>query len=137
MEDFEKAAKFFLAGLEGLSTLPFSENLLKQQKKTQINALISLKRASIIYHNAGIVSLRRNEEEIANEMFSYSISLLIDWIDNNIKENQKEVKKTTGDRLNSLTIKIDLFVQANSKYKLKKLIEKLKMAIESYNLLYD
>ncbi len=137
MEDFEKAAKFFLEGLEGLSTLPFSENLLKQQKKTQINAQISLKRASIMYHNAGVVSLKKNDEEIAIEMFSDSISLLIDWIDNNIKENQKEVNKITRDRLSSLTIKLDLFVQANSEYKLKKLIEKLKMAIESYNLLYD
>jgi tetratricopeptide (TPR) repeat protein len=137
IEDFENAAKFFLAALEGLSTLPFSESLLEQQKKTQINALISLKRASIIYHNAGIVSLKRNEEEIALEVFSYSVSLLIDWIDNNIKENQKEVKKTIRDRLNNLMIKQDLFIQANSKYQLKKLIEKLNMAMESYNLLYN
>ena len=35
-------------------------------------------------------------------MFSYSISLLIEWIENNINKNKKEVDKTVIDRINTL-----------------------------------
>lgn len=136
MEDFEKAAKLFLTGYESLSSLPSNDNLVEQLKKTQINALISLKRASIIYHNSGIVALKRNEEKLAIEMFSYSISLLIEWIENNINKNKKEVDKTVIDRINTLVLKNDLFVQAGFQYKLKSMIDNLNLAFESYNLSY-
>ncbi len=136
IEDFENAAKMFLSAYENLSGLPYDENLVGQQKKTQINALISLKRASIIYHNAGIVALNRKEEKIAIDMFSYSVSLLIDWIENNINENHKEVEKTIKDRIYSLQLKNDLFYQSEFQFKLKLIIENLSLAFDSYSLQY-
>ncbi len=69
-------------------------------------------------------------------MFSYSISLLIEWIENNINKNKKEVDKTVIDRINTLVLKNDLFVQAGFQYKLKSMIDNLNLAFESYNLSY-
>ena len=132
LEDFENAAQMFLAGYKGLSTLPPTESLLEQRKKTLLNALISLKRASRVYHDAGIIALKRKEEKRAIDMFTQSVSHMIEWIENNTKNNQQEVQKVVKNRISLLTLKMDQIIQAESKFKLKSIIEGLDMALQAY-----
>ena len=132
LEDFENAAQMFLAGHKGLSSLPPTELILEQRKKALFNALISFKRASRVYHDAGIIALKRKEEKRAIDMFTQSVSHLIDWIENNTKNNQKEVKKVAKNRVNLLSLKMDQILQAESKFKLQSIIESLDMTLQSY-----
>ncbi|MFX0171279.1 MAG: tetratricopeptide repeat protein [Candidatus Hodarchaeota archaeon] len=131
MEFFEEAAKIFFSGYNNISNLPPLEKSIQQGEKTKLNALISLRRASTIYHNTGIIALKNNEERRAIEMFAQSISLLIEWAENNAKDDKEEVKRVVEGRITTLKLKIDLLVLAESKYKLKSLIESLRMSLPS------
>ncbi len=131
LEDFENAAQMFLAGYKGLSTLPPTEILLEQRRKALLNALISLKRASRVYHDAGIIALKRKEEKRAIDMFTQSISHMIEWIENNTKNNKQEVQKVVKNRISLLTLKMEQIIQAESKFKLKSIIEGLDMALQA------
>ena len=132
MEDFEKAAELFLVGTKGLSTLPSTEIIFEQKKKTLMNTLISLRRASTAYHNAGIISLKEKDENRAISMFAHSVSLLIDWVENNTRINENEVKKVVKKRISRLSLKNDLLLLADSKFKLDSMIERLNMALQSF-----
>ncbi|MHA2243587.1 MAG: tetratricopeptide repeat protein [Candidatus Hodarchaeales archaeon] len=132
MEDFEKAAELFLAGTKGLSTLPSTENIFEQKKKTLTNALISLRRASTAYHNAGIISLKEEDENRAISMFAHSVSLMIDWVENNTKSNENEVKKVVNKRISLLSLKKDLLLLADSKFKLDSMIKSLNITLQSF-----
>jgi tetratricopeptide (TPR) repeat protein len=131
MEFFEEASEIFFEGYNEISNIPPTEKSIQLKEKTKLNALISLRRASTIYHNAGIIALKDNEERRAIEMFSQSISLLIEWVENNSKENKEEVKRVVEGRLSTLKLKIELLVSAESKYKLESLIESLRMSFPS------
>ncbi len=131
MEDFEKAAELFLAGTKGLSTLPSTEIVVDQKKKALMNALISLRRASTAYHNAAIIILKEKDENRAMSMFAHSVSLLLEWVENNPKSNQDEVKKVVTTRVSRLSLKKDLLLLAESKFKLDSMIESLNMTHQS------
>ncbi|MFX0149436.1 MAG: tetratricopeptide repeat protein [Candidatus Hodarchaeota archaeon] len=131
MEFFEESAKIFFEGYSNISNLPPTEKSIQQGEKTKLNALISLRRASTIYHNAGIVALKNNEERRAIEMFAQSISLLIEWVENNAKQDTEEVKRVVEGRIYALKLKIELLVLVESRYKLESLIESLKMSVPS------
>ncbi|UCG90382.1 MAG: hypothetical protein JSU57_01230 [Candidatus Heimdallarchaeota archaeon] len=128
IEDFEKAAELFLLGTRGLSTLPSTKMVEAQKKKTLTNALISFRRASTVYHNAAIVALREKDEKRAITLFAHSVSLLIEWAENN-RNNQDEVKKVVMNRVSRLSAKKDLLLLMESKFKLDTIIESLNMAL--------
>lgn len=130
-EDFEKAADLFLAGTKQMSTLP-PETLIDQKKKTLMNALISFRRASTAYHNAGIIALKEKDEKRAISMFTNSVSLLIDWLENNPRDNHIEVKKVIKKRISRLSLKKDFLLQADSHFKLDSMIESLNMSLQSF-----
>ncbi len=129
MEDFEASAELFLSGVNGFSTLPPTDNIIQQQNNALNNALISLRRASTIYHNAGIVALRNNDETHSINFFTRSTSLLIDWSEKNTISNHEKITKVLADRITTLSLKDNLLVLAESKYKLNSLIESLKMTL--------
>ncbi|MFX1282473.1 MAG: tetratricopeptide repeat protein [Promethearchaeota archaeon] len=131
MEDFEKAAELFLAGTKGMSTLPSTEIVLDQKKKALMNALISLRRASTAYHNAAIIILKEKDENHAMSLFAHSVSLLIEWVENNPKSNHNEVNKVVTTRVSRLSLKKDLLLLAESKFKLDSMIESLNMTLQS------
>ncbi|MFX0207912.1 MAG: tetratricopeptide repeat protein, partial [Candidatus Hodarchaeota archaeon] len=131
LELFEEAAEIFFAGYKGISNLPPTEKTIQQREKTKLNALISLRRASTIYHNAGVIALKNNEERRAIEMFVQSISLLIEWVENNTKDDKEEIMRVAEGRISTLKPKIDLLVLAESKYKLESLVESLRMSLPS------
>jgi tetratricopeptide (TPR) repeat protein len=133
LEDFEKAAEFFLTGTDGLSSLPPTETVVDQKKKTLMNALISLRRASTAYHNAATIILKEEDENRAITMFAHSVSLLIDWVEKNPKDNQSEVRKVIETRISRLSVKKDLLLLAESKFKIKSMIESLNMALQSFH----
>ncbi|MFW9903992.1 MAG: hypothetical protein ACFFFH_06635 [Candidatus Thorarchaeota archaeon] len=132
LEDFEKAAEFFLTGTEGLSSLPQTETVVDQKKKILMNALISLRRASTAYHNTATIILKEEDENRAITMFAHSVSLLIDWVEKNPKDNQNEVKKVIENRISRLSVKKDLLLLAESKFKADSMIESLNMALQSF-----
>jgi len=131
MEYFEEAAKLFFSGYKDISSLPPTKKSIRQREKTKLNALISLRRASTIYHNAGIIAVKNNEERRAIEMFAHSISLLIEWIENNTIDNKEEVRRIVEGRISTLALKINLLMLAESKFKLESMIEGLKMGLLS------
>ncbi|MFX0208332.1 MAG: tetratricopeptide repeat protein, partial [Candidatus Hodarchaeota archaeon] len=131
IEDFEKAAELFLAGNKGLATLPSTEIVADQKKKTLTNGLISLRRASTAYHNAAIIILKEKDENRAMSLFAHSVSLLIEWVENNPKTNQDEVKKVVTTRVSRLSLKKDLLLLAESKFKLDSMIDSLNVSIQS------
>ena len=132
LEDFEKAAELFFIGTKGLSSLPPTEIVVDQKKKTLINALISLRRASTSYHNAATIILKEENENRAVTMFAHSVSLLIDWVEKNPKENQNEVRKVIETRISRLSVKKDLLLLAESKFKIDSMIESLNMALQTF-----
>lgn len=132
LEDFEKAAEFFLTGTKGLSSLPPTETVVDQKKKTLMNALISLRRASTAYHNAATIILKEKDEKRAITMFAHSISFLMDWAEKNPKDNQGEVRKVIETRISRLSVKKDLLLLAESKFKIDSMIESLKMALQAF-----
>ncbi|UCE12519.1 MAG: tetratricopeptide repeat protein [Candidatus Heimdallarchaeota archaeon] len=131
IEDFETAADYFLTATKRLSTLPSSEIVVDQQNKTLMNALISLRRASTAYHNAAIIALKEKDEKRASEMFAHSISLLINWAENNPSEQHNEVQKVIKKRISRLSLQEELALLAETKYKLDSIIKSLKMILES------
>lgn len=131
MEDFEEAGIFFLAATKGLSTLSSSGITIDQQNKTLMNALISLRRASIAYHNAAIIALKERDENRAAAMFAHSISLLINWAENNPDEQYEEVQKIIQKRISRLSLQKELVLLAETKYKLDSIIKSLEMILES------
>lgn len=133
LEDFEKAAELFLIGTEGLSSLPPTETVVDQKKKTLMNALISLRRASTAYHNAATIILKEEDENRAITMFAHSVCLLIDWVEKNPKSNQSEVKKVIETRISRLSVKKDLLLLAESKFKIDSMIESLNMTLQSFH----
>ncbi|UCG02064.1 MAG: hypothetical protein JSW11_21030 [Candidatus Heimdallarchaeota archaeon] len=132
LEDFEKAAEFFLTGTKGLSSLLPTETVVDQKKKALMNALISLRRASAAYHNAATIILKEKDETRAITMFAHSVSLLIEWVENNPKDNQNEVRKVIGTRISRLSVKKDLLLLAESKFKIDSMIESLDMALQTF-----
>jgi tetratricopeptide (TPR) repeat protein len=132
LEEFEKAAEFFLTGTEGLTSLPPTEIVVDQKNKTLMNALISLRRASNAYHNAATIILKEDETR-AITMFAHSASLLIDWVEKNPKDNQSEVRKVIKNRISRLSVKKDLLLLAESKFKVDSMIESLNMALQSFH----
>ncbi|MFX0123619.1 MAG: tetratricopeptide repeat protein [Candidatus Hodarchaeota archaeon] len=133
LEDFEKAAEFFLTGTSGLSSLPQTETVVDQKKKTLTNALISLRRASTAYHNAATIILKEKDENRAITMFAHSVSLLIDWVENNPKDNQIEVRKVIEARISRLSAKKDLLLLAESKFKIDSMHKSLNMALQTFH----
>ncbi|MFX0186068.1 MAG: hypothetical protein ACFE95_23540, partial [Candidatus Hodarchaeota archaeon] len=131
MEYFEEAAGLFFSGYNDISSLPPTKKSIQQREKTKLNALISLRRASTIHHNAGVIALKNNEERRAIEMFAQSISLLIEWIENNTIDNSEEVRRIIESRISTLTLKFNLLMLAESKFKLESMIEGLKMSFPS------
>ncbi|MFX1516701.1 MAG: tetratricopeptide repeat protein [Promethearchaeota archaeon] len=134
LEDFEKSAEFFLIGFKGLSSLSPTETVVDQKKKTLMNALISLRRASTAYHNAATIILKEKDESHAITMFAHSVSLLIDWAEKNPKNNQSEVRKVIENRISRLSVKKDLLLLAESKFKVDSMIESLNMALQSFHI---
>jgi len=131
LEEFEKAAEFFLTGTKGLSSLPQTETVVDQKKKTLTNALISLRRASTAYHNAATIILKEKDENRAITMFTHSVSLLIDWIENNPKNDQSELRKVIETRISRLSVKKDLLLLAESRFKIDSMIKSLNMALQT------
>ncbi|MHA2246796.1 MAG: hypothetical protein ACXADY_17765, partial [Candidatus Hodarchaeales archaeon] len=130
-ENFEKAAELFLAGTKGLSELPSTDIIIELEKKTLINALKCLQRASTDFHATGTIILRRKDENLAISMFAHSVSLLIDWVENKSRINEDEVKKVVKKRISILSLKKDLLLMDESKYKLDSMIESLNNALQS------
>ncbi len=130
-EDFEKAAELFLAGTKGLSELPSTEIIIELKQKTLLNALTCLWRASIAYHNAGTIILKRKDERFAISMYTHSVSLLMDWVKNNNNTKQNEVKEVLEKHISLLSLKRDLFFMDSSKFKLDSIIENLNKVLKS------
>ncbi|MHA2225525.1 MAG: tetratricopeptide repeat protein [Candidatus Hodarchaeales archaeon] len=132
MEDFESAAQMFFAASKGLTELESTNFNQEQRKKAITNALISLRRASNVYHNAGVIALTKSEEKRSILMFTRSVSFLEEWIENNSINNQNEVIKVVENRISRLSLKIDLFTLAESKFELNKILRSLKNALQVY-----
>jgi tetratricopeptide (TPR) repeat protein len=125
MENFEQATTMFFQAHELLKGLKDSPQVDTQKKRCLANALISLRRGSTLYHNAGVVALSNQQERSAIEHFTHSTSLLIDWVENNIVDSTESIEKVVKDRIGKLTIKLSIFTLAESKFKLEALISDL------------
>ena len=130
LEDFELSAQIFYEAYELLSELNQNESVLKQKNKCLSNALISWRRGSTIYHNSGIVALKKQEERESIEYFTKSVSLLIDFIEHNTLDSQESIQKIITDRITKLQLKENLFMLAESKVKLQGIISDL----QAFNL---
>jgi tetratricopeptide (TPR) repeat protein len=125
LEDFESSAQIFYEAYELLSGLDQNESILKRKNKCLSNALISWRRGSTIYHNSGIVALKKQEERESIEYFTRSVSLLIDFIEQNTLDSQESIQKIITDRILKLQLKESLFLLAESKDKLRSIISDL------------
>jgi tetratricopeptide (TPR) repeat protein len=130
-ENFEEAASYFYRAFEFLGELEVTQTNSDKKDKTLMNALISWRRASTVYHNAGVIALKTSQERESIEYFTHSVALLIEWVENNRQEAQKEIQKLVNERILKLQQKIDLFLLAESKYKLTAIISDLKSLVES------
>ena len=126
LEYFQKASNTFFHAYELLADLKESSLVETQKKRCLTNALISLRRESTLYHNAGVVALSNQQERKATEYFTHSISLLIEWVENNILETPESIQKVVKDKIEKLSVKMSLFNLAESRYKLEALISDLK-----------
>ena len=131
LEDFVFAAQVFYEAYELLSDLKQSESVLTQKNRSLTNALISWRRGSTIYHNSGVVALKQKKEREAIEYFTKSVSLLIDFIEHNTLDTQETIQKILADRIMKLTLKDNLLLFAESKYKLQAIISDLQAFIQS------
>ncbi len=129
IENFEDAASNFYAAYELLSDMEETESILNQKSRSLTNALISWRRSSTIYHNAGLVSLLNQKERESVEYFTRSAALLIEWVENNAIDSQDEIQKVLRDRVSRLQVKNDLFLLAESKYKIEGIISDLNSLI--------
>ncbi|NHJ00916.1 MAG: hypothetical protein EAX86_02185 [Candidatus Heimdallarchaeota archaeon] len=129
IEQYEKAAYAFLEAAKGLENDLKNQKAQEQQEKIIINAGISFRRASTMYHHAGIVAFNENEESKSLDYFMRAASFLLDWTELNPKINDKEREKTIQDRIKSLRQKEGEFVSAEAKYKIKSLIESLNLTL--------
>ncbi|MFW9855612.1 MAG: hypothetical protein ACFFFG_11155 [Candidatus Thorarchaeota archaeon] len=132
LESFERAALSFFKAHNSLAEAPRRGNLEDQYQKAFLNGLISLRRASTVYHNAGIVALQNKEEGRALDLFGRSIALLVEWVRKNRLMHEEEVKKTIYERVEALELKLGIFVKAESKYRLNVEISRLKNAMKSF-----
>jgi tetratricopeptide (TPR) repeat protein len=126
IEFFQSASKTFFQAYELLTGLEESPLVETQKKRCLTNALISLRRESTAYHNAGVVALSNQQERQAIEHFTHSISVLIEWVENNSIEPSESIQKVIKDRMKKLSMKTSLFNLAESKYKLEALLSDLK-----------
>ncbi|MFW9778620.1 MAG: hypothetical protein ACFFE8_07165 [Candidatus Heimdallarchaeota archaeon] len=131
LETFERAALSFFKAHNSLAEISRPGNLEDQYQKAYLNGLISLRRASTVYHNAGIVALQNKEEGRALDLFGRSITLLTEWARKNRLMNEEEVKKVIQERVGALEPKLGVFIKAESKYRLNVEISKLKNAVKS------
>jgi tetratricopeptide (TPR) repeat protein len=129
IENFEDAASNFYAAYELLSDMEETESILNQKSRSLTNALISWRRSSTIYHNAGLVLLLNQKERESVEYFTRSAALLIEWVENNAIDSQDEIQKVLRDRVSRLQVKNDLFLLAESKYKIEGIISDLNSLI--------
>jgi tetratricopeptide (TPR) repeat protein len=130
-ENFEEAATYFYRAFESLSELETTQINTDKKDRSLKNALISWRRASTVYHNAGIIALKNNQERESIKYFTQSVSLLIEWVENNLEEAQEEVQKLIEERISKLLQKLSLFLLAESRYKLDAIISDLKSLVNS------
>ncbi|MHA1975641.1 MAG: hypothetical protein ACW98F_06445 [Candidatus Hodarchaeales archaeon] len=128
-ENFEEAAGDFYSAYELLSDMEETKSISNQKNRSLTNALISWRRSSTIFHNAGLVSLIKEKEREAVEYFTRSAAILIGWAENNELESQDEIQKVLSDRIHKLKIKNDLFLLAESKHKIEAIISDLSALI--------
>ncbi len=124
-ESFEEAAGDFYSAYELLSELEETDSVKNQKTRVLTNALISWRRSSTIYHNAGLVSLTNEREREAVEYFTRSAAILIGWAENNELDSQDEIQKILQERIQKLKLKNDLFLLAESKHKIDAIISDL------------
>ena len=127
-EDFEEAARYFLEANKLLNSLPESQTRNSQQEKVILNASISLRRASNTYHYAALVSLKTDDELKSIELFSHSVTLILEWRELNVEKSPEETIKVLNDKISILSTKRDFLLLAESKYKIETLINSLKIA---------
>ncbi len=130
-ENFEEAASYFYRAYEFLGELEVTQYNSDKKDKALKNALISWRRASTVYHNAGVVALKISQERESIDYFTHSVALLIEWVENNHQEAKSEIHKLLNERILKLQQKMDLFLLAEMKYKLTAIISDLKSLVES------
>jgi tetratricopeptide (TPR) repeat protein len=128
-ESFEEAAGDFYSAYELLSDLEQTDSVKNQKTRVLTNALISWRRSSTIYHNAGLVSLENEKEREAIEYFTRSAAILIVWAENNELDSQVDIQKVLEKRVQKLKLKNDLFLLAESKHKVDAIISDLSTLI--------
>ncbi|MCK4847684.1 MAG: hypothetical protein KAT16_01525, partial [Candidatus Heimdallarchaeota archaeon] len=130
-ENFEEALSYFYRAFEFLGELEVTQANSEKKDGSLKNALISWRRASTVYHNAGVVALKKSQERESIEYFTHSVALLIEWVENNLQEAQEQVQNVIVERISKLLQKVDLFLLAESKYKMNAIISDLKSLLES------
>jgi len=129
-ENFEEAASYFYRAFEFLGELEVTQQNSEKKDGSLKNALISWRRASTVYHNAGVIALKNSQERESIEYFTHSVALLLEWVENNLQEAQDEVQKVIKRRISKLLLKMNLFLLAESRYKLNAIISDLKSLVE-------
>ena len=129
-ENFEAAAGDFYSAYELLSEMSETQSIVNQKNRSLTNALISWRRSSTIYHNAGLVSLINEKEREAVEYFTRSAAILIGWAENNELDTQDEIQKVLKDRILKLALKNTLFLLAESKHKIEAIISDISALID-------
>ncbi len=130
-ENFEEAASYFYRAFESLGELEVTQSNSEKKDQSLKNALISWRRASTVYHNAGVIALKNSQERESIEYFTHSVALLIEWVENNLQEAQEEIQNVITKRISILFQKMNLFLLAESRYKLNAVISDLKSLVES------